>query len=75
MAAHAGKDIHCQKPLAHNIAEGRAICNVVKKHQVVWQTGSQQRSQKNFRRACELVRNSRIGKVHTVEVGLPTRWQ
>jgi len=75
MAAHAGKDIHCQKPLAHNIAEGRAICNAVKKYQVVWLTGSQQRSQKNFRRACELVRNNRIGKVHTVEVGLPTRWQ
>jgi len=75
MAARAGKDIHCQKPLAHNIAEGRAICNTVKKHQVVWLTGSQQRSQKKFRRACELVRNNRIGKVHTVEVGLPTRWQ
>jgi len=75
MAARAGKHIHCQKPLAHNIAEGRAICNAVKKYQVIWLTGSQQRSQKNFRRACELVRNNRIGKVHTVEVGLPTRWQ
>jgi predicted dehydrogenase len=75
MAARAGKDVHCQKPLAHNIAEGRAICDAVKKYGVVWQTGSQQRSQYNFRRACELVRNGRIGKVHTVEVGLPTRWQ
>jgi len=75
MAARARKDIHCQKPLAHNIAEGRAICNAVKKYGVVWLTGSQQRSQYNFRRACELVRNGRIGNVHTVEVGLPTRWQ
>ena len=75
MAARAGKDIHCQKPLAHNIAEGRAVCDAVKKYGVVWLTGSQQRSQKKFRRACELVRNARIGKVHTVEVGLPTRWQ
>jgi len=75
MAARAGKDIHCQKPLAHNIAEGRAICDAVTKYGVVWQTGSQQRSQYNFRRACELVRNGRIGKVQTVEVGLPTRWQ
>jgi len=75
MAARAGKDIHCQKPLAHNIAEGRAICDAVKKHSVVWLTGSQQRSQPEFRRACELVRNGRIGKLHTVEVGLPTRWQ
>jgi predicted dehydrogenase len=75
MAAKAGKDIHCQKPLAHNIGEGRAICDAVEKYGVVWQTGSQQRSQYNFRFACELVRNGRIGKVHTVEVGLPTRWQ
>jgi len=37
----------------------------------VWQTGSWQRSLENFRFACELVRNGRIGKVHTVEVGLP----
>jgi predicted dehydrogenase len=75
MAARTGKDIHCQKPLAHNIAEGRAICDVVKRYGLVWLTGSQQRSQRSFRRACELVRNGRIGKVHTVEVGLPTRWQ
>jgi len=75
MAARAGKDIHCQKPLAHNIAEGRAICEAVKRYGVVWQTGSQQRSQRNFRHICELVRNGRIGKLHTVEVGLPTRWQ
>ena len=75
MAARAGKDIHCQKPLAHNIAEGRAICEAVKKYRVVWLTGSQQRSQHKFRYACELVRNGRIGKLHTVEVGLPTRWQ
>jgi predicted dehydrogenase len=38
----------------------------------VWQTGSQQRSEWNFRRACELVINGRIGKVSKVEVGLPT---
>jgi predicted dehydrogenase len=75
MAAQAGKHVHCQKPLAHNIAEGRAICNAVKRYGVVWLTGSQQRSQRNFRYVCELVRNGRIGKVHTVEVGLPTRWQ
>jgi predicted dehydrogenase len=37
----------------------------------IWQTGSWQRSVEDFRRACELVRNGRIGKVHTIEVGLP----
>ncbi len=71
MAAKAGKDIHCQKPLAYTIAEGRAIVDAVKKHRVVWLTGSQQRSDRRFRFACELVRNGCLGKVHTVEVGLP----
>ena len=72
MGARAGKDIHAQKPLARTIREGRAICDAVKRYGRVWQTGSQQRSEKNFHRACELVRNGRIGKVYKVEVGLPT---
>ena len=70
-AARAGKDIYCQKPLSLTIAEGRAMSDAVKKHKRVFQTGSQQRSDKNFRRACELVRNGRIGTVKTVRVGLP----
>jgi predicted dehydrogenase len=71
-AANAGKDIYCQKPLALTIAEGRAMSDAVKKNKRVFQTGSQQRSDKNFRRACELVRNGRIGKLKTVRVGLPS---
>ena len=72
MAAKAGKDIYCQKPLALTIPEGRAMVNAVKKYGVVFQTGSQQRSDENFRRVCELVRNGRIGKLQTVECGLPS---
>lgn len=71
-AARAGKDIYGEKPLSHTLAEGRAMCDAVKKYGVIWQTGSWQRSGSNFRTACELVRNGRIGKVHTVEVGLPS---
>jgi predicted dehydrogenase len=70
-AARAGKDIFGEKPLSHNWAEGRAICDAVKRYGRVWQTGSWQRSLENFRFACELVLNGRIGKVHTIEVGLP----
>ncbi len=70
-AAKAGKDIYGQKPLSLNIAAGRAMCDAVARHNVVWQTGSQQRSDRNFRRVCELVRNGRIGKLHTVRCGLP----
>jgi len=71
-AAKAGLDIHGQKPFARSIREGRAICNAVHRYGRVWQTGSQQRSDRKFRRACELVRNGRIGKILKVEVGLPT---
>lgn len=71
-AAKAGKDIYSEKPLSHTLAEGRAMCDAVKRFGRIWQTGSWQRSQSNFRFACELVRNGRIGKVHTVEVGLPS---
>ena len=71
MAAKTGKDIYAEKPLAYTISEGRAIVDAVKKYGIVWQTGSHLRSERNFRFACELVRNGRLGKVHTVKVGLP----
>jgi len=70
--ARAGLDIFGQKPLSRNVMEGRAICDAVKRNNIIWQTGSWQRSVWNFHRAAELVRNGRIGKVHRVEVGLPT---
>jgi predicted dehydrogenase len=70
-ALKAGKDVYCQKPLGLTIADGRAMSNAVHKYKRIFQTGSQQRSDKNFRRACELVRNGRIGKLQTVRCGLP----
>jgi predicted dehydrogenase len=71
MAAKAGKAIYCQKPLSLTIPEGRAMSNAVKKYNVVFQTGSQQRSDQNFRFVCELVRNGKLGKIHTVTCGMP----
>jgi predicted dehydrogenase len=70
-AARAGKDIYGEKPLAHDWVEGKAISDAVRRHGCVWQTGSWQRSIPDFRFACELVRNGRIGKVSKIEVGLP----
>lgn len=70
-AAKAGKDIFGEKPITHSLAEGRALADTVKRYGRVWQTGSWQRSVRNFRYAAELVRNGRIGKVVKVEVGLP----
>jgi len=69
--AKAGKNIYCQKPLSLTIADGIAMVKAVKRYGGVWQTGSQQRSDWNFRRVCELVLNGRIGKLHTVRCGLP----
>ncbi|EON79331.1 Myo-inositol 2-dehydrogenase [Lunatimonas lonarensis] len=71
MAAANKKDIYCQKPLTLTIGEGRAMSDAVRKYGVIFQTGSQQRSGKEFRRVCELVRNGRIGKLQTVICGLP----
>jgi predicted dehydrogenase len=71
-AASSGKDIFGEKPLSHDLRQGRAMCEAVRRYSRIWQTGSWQRSQSNFRFACELVRNGRIGKIHTVEVGLPS---
>ena len=70
-AAKVGKDIYGEKPLSLTIAEGRAMSDAVRDHGVIFQTGSQQRSDHNFRRTCELVRNQRIGTLKTVRVGLP----
>ncbi len=69
-AAKAGKDIYCEKPLCHTIHEARAMVNVVRRYGRVFQTGSQQRSSREFRMGCELVRNGHIGKVHTVHVNV-----
>ena len=70
MAAEAGLDVYGEKPLAHTLVEGRAICDAVRRNKRIWQTGSWQRSVENFHRAAELVRNGRLGKVSHVEVGL-----
>ncbi len=70
-AALAGKDIYLQKPTSLTIHEGRQLANVIKKTGRILQVGTQQRSTLQFRIAAELVRNGRIGKLHTVKVGLP----
>jgi predicted dehydrogenase len=71
-SAKRGLDIYGEKPLSLTIPQGRAMADAVRRYGVVWQTGSWQRSQRQFRLACELVRNGRIGPIHRVEVGLPS---
>jgi len=67
-ACQAGKDVYCEKPLTLTIDEGKRLVAAVRRYGRVFQTGSQQRSDWEFRLACELVRSGRIGKVHTVRV-------
>ncbi|MFP4502849.1 MAG: Gfo/Idh/MocA family oxidoreductase [Candidatus Hydrogenedentota bacterium] len=69
-AARNGKDIYLEKPLARTIGEGQAIQRAVHRYGRILQVGSQQRSDSAFRFACELVRNGRIGKIHTVHVNV-----
>ena len=70
-AVRAGKDVYLQKPASLTISEGRYLSDTVQKSGCIFQIGSQQRSWKQFHRACELVRNGRIGTVQRVEIGLP----
>ncbi len=70
-ALGAGKDVYCEKPLTHTFAEGQIVYQEVTQRKAVFQTGSQQRSDRQFRHAVELVVNGHIGKVTHVEVGLP----
>lgn len=69
-AAAAKKHIYLEKPLTRTVAEGRTVVDAVEKHKVVLQTGSMQRSWKNFRQACELVRNGYIGTIKEVIVNV-----
>jgi predicted dehydrogenase len=71
-AARNRKDIYGEKPLARTIAEQQAMVKAVQENKRVWQTGSWQRSEKNFHYGAEVVRNGLIGKITRVEVGLPS---
>lgn len=70
-ALRSKKDVYCEKPLTLTVEEGQHIVKAVRDTKGILQTGSQQRSDKNFRLACELVRNGRIGQLNHVSVWLP----
>lgn len=77
LAAKAGKDIYCEKPLSLTVAEGRAMVDATRKYNRVFQTGSMQRSSPEFRQAVQIVRSGGIGTVSKVFVnvgGPPRLW-
>lgn len=63
MAAQAGKDIYCEKPVSHNVWEGRQLSNAADKYGRVIQCGTQSRSSPSLKEAVEFVRNGELGKV------------
>jgi predicted dehydrogenase len=65
-AMQAGKDVYCEKPLSLTIFEGQEMVKAVRKHHRIFQTGAQFRSSPAVRRACELVRNGRLGEIRRV---------
>ena len=76
-AAEAGKDVYCEKPLSLTVREGRAMVKATRKHDRVFQTGSMQRSAKEFTQAVQLVRSGAIGEIRKIVVsvgGPPKEW-
>jgi predicted dehydrogenase len=67
-AARAGKDIYCETPISLTIGEGRLLVEACRRNGTVYQAGTQRRSTESYRFAVEMVRQGRIGKVHTVEM-------
>ncbi len=71
MAMRAGKDVYCEKALSLTVAEGRAVVETTRQTGRIFQAGTQQRSDGNFRLACELARNGALGRLKSVTVAVP----
>ena len=69
-AVRTGKDVYCEKPLSLTIAGGRVLADAVRRYGRVFQTGTQHRSNSRRRFICELIRNGRIGKLHTIKCSI-----
>ena len=69
-AVRAGKDLYVEKPLGMSINEIKVLRDAVHRYGRVFQFGTQQRSSAEFRQACEIARNGRLGKLHTIKVGV-----
>ncbi len=70
-AMRQGKDAYVEKPLTLTISEGRRLCDVAEDTGRICQTGSQQRSSREFRHACELIRNGYLGDLQSVDICIP----
>ncbi len=70
-AVQSGKDVYLEKPMGLSVEQDQALRAAVHRHARIFQFGTQQRSERNFRFACELALNGRLGKLHTINVWSP----
>ncbi len=68
LACQAGKDVYVEKPLAHNLWEGRKMVEAARKYRRVVTVGMQSRSAPYVRKAIEVLRSGRVGEIHAVRV-------
>lgn len=68
-AVRSGKDVYCEKPLGMSVQQGQVLRREVNRYGRIFQFGTQERSSRNSRFACEMVRSGRVGKIHTIRVG------
>jgi len=75
LAARAGKDIYCEKPISLTIGEGRAMAETIKRLGTVWQNGTQRKSIPGYAFVREMVQSGKIGKLHTITASMgSTGW-
>jgi predicted dehydrogenase len=70
LAARAGKDIYCEKPISLTIGESRAMAQAMAKHGRVWQCGTQRKSIPGYKFVVDVVRSGRIGRLHTITLSM-----
>ncbi len=71
MAAKAGKDIYCEKPMSLTIAESRAVADTMRQHARVYQGGTQRRTEPRFAYAAEIARTGKLGQLQTIYAYTP----
>ena len=67
-ACEAKKDVYVEKPLTHDLAEGKAAIDAQNKHERIVQVGTQQRSMPQFQKGMELIKDGKLGTIYKVHL-------
>lgn len=68
MAFQSGKDVYGEKPLSYDVGEGQMMLKHLKKHDRIFQLGTQIHATDNYHRVVEIIQSGAIGNVHTVRL-------